>query len=118
MYPVDNGAGGFVEMAANCSCASGRGGVSSAFQEDIDVAHRDALLPDKVERVVEHAFDVRQMGFLDLLVPGPPPRRDRSAEPGGPVRVCAGLDDAPELAARVDGDRRSLEPPVAGLTAG
>ena len=44
-----------------------------SVQEDIDVAHSEAVFfPDKVERVVEHAFDIRQMGFfLKLfLVPG------------------------------------------------
>ena len=82
-------------------------------QEDIDVAHRDALLPDKVERVVEHAFDVRQMGFLDLLVLGHHPEGIDQQSPAAQLAPAPG-GDAPELAARVDGDRGALEPPVTG----
>ena len=64
-----------------------------SVQEDIDVAHGEAVIvSNEVERVVEHAFGIRQMCcFLKLLlVPGHHSEGIDQQMPGGPVRACAG----------------------------
>ena len=53
------------------------------------------------------------MGFLDLLVLGHHPEGIDQQSPAAQLAPAPG-GDAPELAARVDGDRGALEPPVAG----
>ena len=63
-----------------------------SVQEDIDVAHGEAVIvSNEVERVVEHAFDIRQVGFFLelLLVMGHHPEGIDQQMPGGPVRACA-----------------------------
>ena len=83
-------------------------------QEDVDVAHGEIfIVSNKVERVVGRAFNVRQMGFLDLLVLGHHPEGIDQQNPAAQLTPAPG-GDAPEFAARINSDRRSLESPVAG----
>ena len=87
-----------------------------SVQEDIDVAHGEAVIvSNEVERVVEHAFDIRQVGFFLelLLVLGHHPEGIDQQCPAAQF-APAPCGDAPELAARVYGDRGALEPPVIG----
>ena len=62
-------------------------------EQDIDVAHGETfIVSNEVERVVERASDIRQVGFfLELfLVLGHHTERINQQMPGGPARACAG----------------------------
>ena len=86
------------------------------IEQHVDVAHGEAfIVSNKVERVVERASDIRQVGFfLELfLVLGHHPEGIDQQNPAAQLAPAPG-GDAPELAARINGHGRSLEPPVAG----
>ena len=85
------------------------------IEQHVDIAHRLALvLTDKVEGVVGRACHIRKVGLGKLL-----PVSFDHAEGIEQQHAAAQLPapprgDAPKLAARVNGDGRSLEPPVVG----
>ena len=69
-----------------------------SVQEDIDVAHGEAVIvSNKVERVVEHAVGIRQMGFLELLVLGTTPKGSisRARRPSSRLRRAAMHQSSP-----------------------
>ena len=84
-------------------------------EQDVDVAHREpVIVADEVERVVGCAFDVRQVALRKpFLVPG----RDAEGidQDGASAELAPPAGgDAPEFAARVDGDGRSVEAAIVG----
>ena len=108
----DYGAGRFVEVPG-IVVGPGTGRGEQAIQQDIDVAHGQAFLfADERQRVVGRGLHVRQMARLKVtLVPGHDPEGVEQEHAAAQLAAPPG-DDAPELAARVDDDGRSVEAPA------
>ena len=110
----DDGAGGLVEVPAVLGPARTRRR-QQGVEEDVDVAHREALvLADEGERVVSEERHVRQVAPPEIL-PVLLHHAEGIDQHGAPAHLTAPpRGDAPELAARVDGDGGALEAAALG----
>ena len=110
----DDGAGGLVEVPAVLGRAR-TGRRHQGVEQHVDVAHREALvLADERERVVGDAGHIRQVARVEIL-PVLPHHAEGIDQHGPPAHVAAAArGDAPELAARVDGDGGAVEAAALG----
>ena len=110
----DDGAGGLVEVPAVLWRAR-TGRRHQGVEQHVDVAHGEAfVLADERERVAGDARHVRQPARVEIL-PVLPHHAEGVDQHGPPAHVAAAArGDAPELAARIDGDGGAVEAAALG----